>query len=42
MESRDRMVLANAPDFENTFLMNWLGKEGNAVAWKSCGQQGKI
>jgi hypothetical protein len=25
------LVLANSPDFENTFLINWLGKEGNAV-----------
>ncbi len=35
------LVLANSPDFDNTFLMNWLGKEGNAVAGKVAVSRGK-
>jgi hypothetical protein len=35
------LVLANSPDFDNTFLMNWLGKEGNAVAGKIAVSRGK-
>ena len=35
------LVLANSPDFENTFLMNWLGKEGNAVAGRVAVSKGK-
>jgi len=36
------LVLANSPDFENTFLMNWLGKEGNAVEARVAVSRGKI
>lgn len=35
------LVLANAPDFENTFLMNWLGRGGNAVEGKVAVSRGK-
>jgi hypothetical protein len=35
------LVLAGAPDFENTFLMNWLGQEGNAVAGRVAVSRGK-
>ncbi len=35
------LVLANAPDFENTFLMNWLGRAGNAVEGKVAVSRGK-
>jgi hypothetical protein len=35
------LVLANSPDFENTFLMNWLGREGDAVASKVAVSKGK-
>ena len=35
------LVLAGSPDFENTFLINWLGKEGNAVEARVAVSRGK-
>ena len=35
------LVLASSPDFENTFLMNWLGREGDAVASRVAVSKGK-
>jgi hypothetical protein len=35
------LVLASSPDFENTFLINWLGKEGNAVEARVAVSRGK-
>jgi hypothetical protein len=35
------LVLASSPDFENTFLISWLGKEGNAVEARVAVSRGK-
>ncbi len=35
------LVLASSPDFENTFLINWLSKKGDEVASRTAVSRGK-
>jgi hypothetical protein len=35
------LLLASSPDFENTFLMNWLSKNGHGVARRTAISRGK-